>query len=135
VVAETFGKEYCSVEEGSWSVERDEEGQEIERKGFERVRNQIQGRRKRFTSVVTFLENKVKAASSKVKSFVDSNLKSRQNSLFQNNQSQLYKELGSKAGNRNEAPNKDEALDFWSKIWSEEGVLNDEPSWMRDVES
>jgi len=42
-------------------------------------------------SVVAFLENKVKAASAKIKLFVDSNLKSRQNALFQNNQTQLYK--------------------------------------------
>ena len=86
-------------------------------------------------SVVTFLNNKVKAASAKIKSFVDSNLKSRQNALFQNNQTQLYKELGSKEGKSNQTPDKDDARNFWSKIWSEEGVVNYEPSWMSEVEN
>jgi len=104
----------------------------------ERVKSELENRyklRERGSrSVVTFLENKIKAASSKIKSFVNSNLKSRQNTLFQNNQTQLYKELGGKGGNQNEAPNKEDALNFWSKIWSEEGVLNEEPTWMSEIE-
>lgn len=85
-------------------------------------------------AVKAFLENKVKSASSKIKCFVETNLKRRQNMLFQNNQSHLYKELGSRGGGQNEAPNKEEARKFWSEIWAEKGMLNEDSSWLKGIE-
>ena len=67
-------------------------------------------------SVLTFLENKVRAASNKIKNFNKSNQAVRQNKLFNLNQKLLYKELGGMSGASAEPPNKNEARNFWSEI-------------------
>lgn len=36
-------------------------------------------------------------------------------------------------GNSNEAPNKEETMNFWCKIWAEEGVLNEKVSWLSEM--
>ena len=46
------------------------------------------------------------------------NLQFHQNTLFKNDQKQLYKELNGDSGNNSVAPDKDEATAFWSGIWS-----------------
>ena len=65
---------------------------------------------------------------------MDSCTRVRQNNLFKNNQSQLYKELG---GRRNlgptEAPDASEATKFWSGIWSVDETHNEQASWLGEV--
>jgi len=112
-------------------IEEIRKGVQLKGKVFRELDDRYKLGERGYRSVVTF---KVKAASSKIKSFVESNLKLRQNNLFQNNQSQLYKELGSKGNYINETPNKTEATAFWSNIWAEEGDFNEDASWLREIE-
>ena len=85
-------------------------------------------------SVITFLKNKIKAGSTKIRWFVEKKVARRQNTLFKNNQAQLYKELGGKAnGGTKETPDAAGSLDFWKKIWSAETEHDMGATWMKDV--
>ena len=86
-------------------------------------------------TVNVFLENKILAASAKIKTFIDQEQTQRQNFLFSSNQAGLYKQLGKKVQNSNESPNAKETLEFWSKIWSERTGFNKDATWLRDFES
>ena len=60
----------------------------------------------------------------------------RQNNLFRNNQSQLYRELGGTKGSRlggDTAPVAAESRRFWSEIWSVKKEYNREASWIDSV--
>lgn len=85
-------------------------------------------------TVSTFLKNKIRAGSTKIRWFVEKKVARRQNNLFRNNQSQLYKELGGDGlGNTNENPDATESLEFWKKIWSAETEHDKDASWLDDV--
>ena len=85
-------------------------------------------------SVISFLKGKIKAGSTKIRWFVEKKVARRQNTLFKNNQSQLYKELGGKAsGGTKETPDAAGTLDFWSSIWSEEMEHDREVNWLTEI--
>ena len=64
-------------------------------------------------AVGSFLKNKIHAGSTKIRWYVEKRVARRQNNLFQNNQSQLYKELGGNANGRtNEAPDATESREY-----------------------
>ena len=67
-------------------------------------------------AVIVFLENKIKAGSSKIRYFVPSKLQRKQNTPFKNNRRQLFKELGGNSRKQYDSANSDEARQFWSKI-------------------
>ena len=65
--------------------------------------------------------------------FVD-NCMVRQNTLFKTNQSQLYKELGSKANSGpTQSANASEAMRFSNGIWSVEKRHNEDACWLDEV--
>ena len=71
-------------------------------------------------SVSTFLKRKIKAASTKIRWYIEKCVKTKQNNLFRNNQSQLYKELtGITKGDTNQVPKAAESREFSSNIWSQ----------------
>ena len=86
-------------------------------------------------SVSTFLKNKIKAGSTKIRWFEEKNGARRQNNLFRNNQRQLYKELGSgpSDGKTDEIPDAAESKTFWEGIWSVEVEHDKEASWLGDI--
>ena len=85
-------------------------------------------------SVSTFLKNKIQAGSTKIRWHEDKNGARRQNTLFRNNQKQLFKELGGNTnGGTNEVPDAAESKTFWEGIWSVEVEHNDEASWLGDI--
>ena len=85
-------------------------------------------------SVSTFLKNKIQAGSTKIRWHEDKNGARRQNTLFRNNQKQLFKELrGGTDGATGEVPDADESKLFWEGIWSVEKEHNDEASWLGNV--
>ena len=88
-------------------------------------------------SVVVFLENKIRAASTKISFYVDSKLTEHQNKLFKTNQSLLYKQLGGKynSNSSSEPLDPEQAKAFWQGIWSEESSFNSNNSWLGDYES
>ena len=84
--------------------------------------------------VSTLLKSKIHSGSTKIRWYLEANMRVRQNNLFRNNQSQLYKELGSAArSGSNSAPKAEEAKEFWSVIWSVEKVHDSDASWLGDV--
>ena len=80
-------------------------------------------------SVSTFLKGKIESGSTKIRWFVERNVARRQNNLFQNNQKQLYKELGGANGYANEVPDAAESRKFWENIWSVETGHVEDASW------
>ena len=107
-------------------------GKTLRKKAIDELERRYQITERGTRAVTVFLETKVKAASNKIKFFVERNLTERHNKLYKNNQSYLYKEL---SGNKkfDKPPNKDEAKEFWSEIWSVEGTFNEDAGWLKDV--
>ena len=85
-------------------------------------------------AVTVFLENKIKAASTKIRTYIESNVQLRQNLLYNSNRAQLFQELGGKR-KKGDSPNAEEAKKFWYDIWSEEGVYNENAAWLKDIEA
>ena len=85
-------------------------------------------------TVGTFLKNKITAGATKIRWFEEKNLMRRQNNLFQNNQRQLFKELGGAVNNTNEIPDAAKSKAFWEKLWSEE-VDFTRGSWLGEIRS
>ena len=88
-------------------------------------------------SVVVFLENKIRAAATKISFHVDSKLTEFQNKLFKTNQSLLYKQLGGKSNSNvsSKSPDPEQAKAFWQGIWSHESSFQSNSSWLGDYES
>ena len=97
----------------------------------ERVMKELERGR---TTVVSFLKNKIKAASTKIKNFVKNSITTRQNKLFATNQSQLYKEFAGQTSTQNEPPKSEEAKVFWEEIWGKEGKHQDKSAWLTDIQ-
>ena len=86
------------------------------------------------TSVTTFLKGKVQSASTKIRWHAEKEIKTQQNHLFRNNQSQLYKELGGVTrSDVNQVPQAVESREFWSSIWSQKQEHNRETAWLDGV--
>ena len=85
-------------------------------------------------AVSGFLKNKIHAGSVKIRWYVEKRVARRQNNLFQNNQRQLYKELGGDAkGRTNDIPDAAESREFWGNIWSAEIEHDRDASWLNDI--
>ena len=85
-------------------------------------------------SVSTFIKGKIEAGNKKIQWFVQRKVARRQNNLFQNNQRQLYKELGGEtSGNTNEVPDAADSRKFWEGIWSVETEHNKDAVWLDDI--
>ena len=69
----------------------------------------------------------------KIKHFTEKMLQLRQNTLFQRNKSQVYKELNGKTKTDNPSPDATEAKAFWSGIWSQGKVHDREAKWLGEV--
>ena len=98
-----------------------------------RLNNKYDLAEKGCLSVTTLLKNKIQAGSVKIKYFTDKTLQHRQNTLFVNNQSQVYKELSGKTNKDNPPPDADGATKFWSNIWSKGFEHNKEATWLGEV--
>ena len=87
------------------------------------------------TAVSALVREKIRAGSLKIRNFIGKSVARRQNNLFRNNQSQLYRELGGSArtGSDSATPDADESREFWGQIWSADKRHNDEASWLEGV--
>ena len=82
----------------------------------------------------TFLKTKIQAVNTKIRWFVEKKVARRQNNLFKNNPSYLYKELGGDTqGTTNESPVTAESLEFWKNIWSVETEHDNDASWLEEM--
>lgn len=115
-------------------VEEMRKGTTLGRKVLDRLKRKYQVVEKGTVAVAALLKGKIQSGKTKIRWYVNNCTKVRQNNLFKNNQSQLYKELGGRArSGPTEAPNAGEATRFWSEIWSVEKKHNEDASWLGDV--
>ena len=85
-------------------------------------------------AVSSLLKEKVQTGSKKIRNFENAQLKARQNNLFRNNRSQLYKELGkTNVQIIHEMPDPVEATKFWGDIWSNAKDHNRDASWLTEI--
>ena len=85
-------------------------------------------------SVSNFLKNKIKAGSTKIRWSEGWKEGWRQNNLFRNNQSQLYKELGGDVKDRtNETPDAEGSRTFWKSIWSVAEEHRKDAGWLEEM--
>ena len=87
---------------------------------------------KGYLYVIAFLKGKIHSGTCKIRTYLKRELQYRQNTLFKNDQKQLYKELGgtSQTDAAATAPDAKEATDFWSGIWSNPVEHNRNAEWM-----
>lgn len=112
-------------------VEELRKGTSLSKQVMDELNRKYQVVEKGTLSVLALLKRKIKAGSLKIKGYVDNCMKVRQNNLFKNNQSQLYKELGGKTDNSPvEAPDAKVATQFWKNIWSREEIHTKDASWL-----
>ena len=105
-----------------------------DRKIINELNRKYQVTEKGTLSICTLLKRKIESGSTKIRWYIDNCAKVRQNNLFKNNQSQLYKELGGKANRaQSQSPNAEEATRFWSGIWSDKKVHKVNASWIDGV--
>ena len=119
-------------------VEGIRKGEEVGRKIRDRLDRKYGMVERGALAVSTLLKNKIQSASTKIKWHVGKCVARRQNNLFKNNQSQLYKELG---GGECGTPNSKEVLKgaearkFWSGIWNVDKQHDRKASWIVEVSS
>lgn len=86
---------------------------------------------KGYLYVIAFLKGKIHSGTCKIQSYLKRELQYRQNTLFKNDQKQLYKELGGTSQTDTAAaPDAKEATDFWSGIWSNPVEHNRNAEWL-----
>ena len=118
----------------SW-VEEHRKGHLKNDKKIKELNQKYSIREKGALAVSSLLKGKIKSGSTKIKNFVKSQIKIRQNTLFKNNQSQLYKELSNnnKPSENGEVPDAKEATEFWQNMWSTEKKHDKNASWLKDA--
>ena len=104
----------------------------LAKKVMDQLNRKYQVLKKGSVTVATLLKQKIHSGSTKIRWYVNSCTKVRQNNLFRNNQSQLYKELGGRA-KLGQAPNCKEATKFWSGIWSVQKRHDEDATWLGEV--
>ena len=82
---------------------------------------------------IDMLKENISAGATKIKPYKERELHQHQNTLFAKNQKQFYQELNGRSNIPNEAPDAQEASEFWSNIWSIPGNCNENASWLPKV--
>ena len=118
--------------EGFNKVDELRKGTILVKKVMDQLNRKYQVLKKDSVAVATLLKQKIHSESTKIRWYVNSCTKVRQNNLFKNNQSQLYKELGGRA-KLGLAPNGEEATKFWSGIWSVQKRHDEDTTWLGEV--
>ena len=86
-----------------------------------------------FLYVEELLKGKIHEGTCKVKSYEKRNMQYQQNTLFKNDQKQLYSQLSGEGQSVSDAPDPKEATAFWSGIWSNPVEHNRKAEWISKV--
>ena len=89
---------------------------------------------KGYNVVIEELKQRITANSMKIKRYDDRCDQFRQNRLFTSNQQKLFQELEENKGEILIVPEDERSKSFWSSIWSESKVYNDQADWLNDIE-
>ena len=96
------------------------------------LREKYKVRGKGYNVAIEELKQRITADNMKIKRYDDRCDQFRQNRLFSSNQQRLFQEL---EGNKNETPivpDAERSKAFWSLIWIESKVYNDQADWLYD---
>ena len=89
---------------------------------------------KGYNVVIEELKQRITANSMKIKRYDDRCDQFRQNRLFTSNQQKLFQELEENKGEILIVTEDERSKSFWSSIWSESKVYNDQADWLNDIE-
>ena len=105
-------------------------GKKLKKKFVDILQRKYWLKQKGWKVVVEELRQRIKAKSCKVKRYQDRIKQFRKNRLFQTDQGKGYKELNGEEGS-DISPDKEEAKEFWSNIWSKETCHNQNSDWLK----
>ena len=85
-------------------------------------------------SIIEKIKQTIAAKTQRIRRYEQRGKQFRQNKLFKDNAKQFYREIGKKQIDVTDPPILTEIEDFWSRIWENEKVHNEEAEWIRDQE-
>ena len=91
---------------------------EFERKDLDRMEKKDKLSDVGNVQVIDMLKEKITAGAAKVRQYEGRELHYHQNTLFATTQKDFYQEIDGRSNIPNEAPDAQEASEFWSNIWS-----------------
>ena len=113
-------------------IERLKSGHPIKNRYKDDLQRKYWLKEKGLNHVKEEIKQRVKAKAAKIKRYDERIKQFRENQLFRTDQSRFYKQLNGDNG-RGESPDKEEAKNFWSSIWSQETKHNESAEWISDI--
>ena len=109
------------------------QGKRIKQKHTHYLQNRYKIKQKGFGVAREEIKQRIAAKTAKIKRYSDRISQYQQNRAFQNNQKRLYQNVdcGEKQ-KESQAPQSEQARDFWSSIWSKKVDHNKEAKWLQD---
>ena len=109
------------------------EGKRIKQKHTHDLQNRYKIKQKGFGVAREEIKQRIAAKTAKIKRYSDRISQYQQNRTFQNNQKRFYQNVdcGEKQ-KESQAPQSEQARDFWSSIWSKKVGHNKEAKWLQD---
>ena len=98
------------------------------------LREKYKVREKVYNVAIEELKQRITPKSMKIKRYDERCDQFRQNTLFTFNQERLFQELEGKKDETLRLPDAERSKAFWSSIWSESKVYNDQADWLNDIE-
>lgn len=78
------------------------------------------------------LKQKIQAKAQRMRRYEITKTFFRQNMIFKENGKKFYRELSKKKIEANELPTIEEVQEFWSTIWEDEKMDNEETHWIQE---
>ena len=102
---------------------------------WERLERKYSIRTKRLNVVLEELKLRITAIAAKVRRYQGRVDSYRQNRLFENNQSQFYRELDQKEERCDDQPVAEYSTQLWGNIWSQSADHKKDAKWLQDLRS
>ena len=99
-------------------LEREKRGELRKRGKFIQLEKKYNIGRKKITTVIEELKQRVLAKAAKIKRYGQRVMQYKQNMLFQQDQKRFYQELNGTARNDDIVPDADDSKKFWGDNWS-----------------
>ena len=109
------------------------QGERIKQKHTHYLQNRYKIKQKGFGVFREEIKQRIAAKTAKIERYSDRISQYQQNRTFQNNQKRFYQNVdcGEKQ-KESQAPQSEQARDFWSSIWSKKVDHNKEAKWLQD---
>ena len=116
-------------------LERMKNGELKNKRTKEEIKKKYNMLKEDIITVIETIKQRISANAAKIKRYEARNEQYIQNRMFQVNQKKLFERLENNGREQEEVkPSKDEALEFWSKIWEQPVEHNPNAKWIADLE-